>query len=1626
MGELNKSNDDGLSGMSGMTAYNRVDGEFYLHQMPLPDEQVVKQTIQGVVDEFIYTTEQVSLQSILKQNEPVKITETAYIGDTKSVFNKSNTAYSTDSSGNPINRIIIQGGAGSYDETLATNLSASVHDEIIGIAVSDVRPFLIKGLDVDYTAELINDKPSSDGYIKHLTPSGRTLIASIKSPSILTAAGGPSRILVYYDAIDLTGEVIAGTGLTPTQVNARIRPNHVESNQPYLVVKKTIPSGSTLFDILGTYRSLSDILLKPYSSPPPATASDVQLEIVAPGGVIEISTKDFKRPIKSHLLKSHGFDGSFPSPFINIENCVISVKDGVAGYGRPRQIQNTNTPDPTANPSHHIMTISSTIGENLSSYTGDTQTPASLARSTLQVFNILDNEITKDHHFILIAPANPNKYAVLDDFLSVSESTNPPNISIEIALISGRAEEFNTIIGNDGATLEIRGRSNLMDVTDSEVKRNLNLGESIPIKEIGDMGTPTVSITLGGVGQGGADAKAQRTEHESLKGWKDKVVSSGNVSVRNDKQTSTDYASTRALVELPLFPSMFFDVDNLYAESDGLTNGVHAFGKGFEIGIDCTMTAINRVQMQTYEARNSVDWGLNGESTIEIRNHLLLSKAVSPYSFALKAIQPKIQAVVTAGSDLTAGAANSFIQVDSVEAFVNDTLQGSDGIDRNAVTGVLGRSFYVIIGEGSVAPTAHPTLTYCTYHLARIHKIDAALNRLYVDVSFLRYPQNDEALNLSGSAPTATSKIFEGASVVMGGIIANALPAHTANLVVDWEDVNNHKVQLRTAMKGCLGLDYPITDWTGTTEHLGMGCLQWDVFNEWSQDNNRQLKEPIVVKSVATGLKGISQDGTGLTDVAIQNLNLREIAMKSEGSFEKAVDNLIRKINMAGHPDAMEITILDPLGTGGKERSPTSAYNSHLGYVRAFRGSPVESKDGETGGVSIVIHSTVPGATGRNFAVTLSNKSYYPYRPYQAFGHGGLLATNSRSYQLNSFPAPLPLGADGETYVPITTFTGAVHGPISHSHDPANAQRTYDGVGQIAKTYTKTSSVASLAQAYLWHVGHKKFEYIVVDGKAADYRMRSTGGGGVVRINGALASFEDLRINLDATTFDDDEMYLIGVKPYNEPDTFKEGFYQGATELTGIEVEFIYPLMDNEGILFFGGGHTGLVFDIGDGSSNDYSDFYKHPLSKGPTGFSGFQNLGMFGTASAVLDFTDLLNEDTLNEDTLRGFHHKTTFNSNNEPEGCLFYARLTNGLYGADEDISPTSITYTQDATTTREDLFNRKLRLTGTFAGYTNGVTQGVEVSPTGATIFAKLFGLGDVAALFNNNSGTIEAEHGEVKSFNPVGANWCVSSISGQGTGTGPIFHAIHNDGTTVGKPYGLHLGSETATTPPAIGEKKISVAITYPSALPFGSPVLTSVLAPAAVAGGTVVVYGTGFHFIMAGRKDGLSFLYMGHTAGITNPDTGAVEIGIFDYSPYLLNVQDEQYGAGGASPNSRSFFETETSGYAGGAADHPDVPAALQTIRDLDMATIGCALIGAPYVHFPTPITTQGGHPISPLTGYFTELASPLQTYGITAAGDGKNSAGPIHFSNHLSDVALWGRGLAFTEAQTWFASRSVW
>ena len=94
---------------------------------------------------------------------------------------------------------------------------------------------------------------------------------------------------------------------------------------------------------------------------------------------------------------------------------------------------------------------------------------------------------------------------------------------------------------------------------------------------------------------------------------------------------------------------------------------------------------------------------------------------------------------------------------------------------------------------------------------------------------------------------------------------------------------------------------------------------------------------------------------------------------------------------------------------------------SHMGYVRAHLGRVVE------GGYSIVIHSTVPGAQGRNFCLWMDNsRGQTPYRPEYLVGHGGRF----RNYWCqpdemtgeNMHPAPMPINRFGRPFAPITTL----------------------------------------------------------------------------------------------------------------------------------------------------------------------------------------------------------------------------------------------------------------------------------------------------------------------------------------------------------------------------------------------------------------------------------------------------------------------------------------------------------------------------------------------------------------------------------------------------------------------------
>jgi hypothetical protein len=95
---------------------------------------------------------------------------------------------------------------------------------------------------------------------------------------------------------------------------------------------------------------------------------------------------------------------------------------------------------------------------------------------------------------------------------------------------------------------------------------------------------------------------------------------------------------------------------------------------------------------------------------------------------------------------------------------------------------------------------------------------------------------------------------------------------------------------------------------------------------------------------------------------------------------------------------------------------------------------------------------------------------------------------------------------------------------------------------------------------------------------------------------------------------------------------------------------------------------------------------------------------------------------------------------------------------------------------------------------------------------------------------------------------------------------------------------------------------------------------------------------------------------------------------------------------------------------------------------MDMATIGCALIGAPFIDLSPLNITQGGTPCPPYVGYFDGLTAGTGTYGtIDASGTtGTNSAGPIHFAGYLSEVALWRRAITFNEASSLWAGRAIW
>ena len=1408
-------------GMGAVTAYNLIEGDFFLKMLPIPDEQVVKQTVQGIANTFDYVNEDVNIHTLIAENERVKVTESVFHGEISKVINKASTIGATDSgssSSNVFNRIVTEAGVGFYDNSLSQNVYASTRDEIVAIAVSNVKPFMLKGLDTDHTADFVNGSPTNDNYIRHLTPEDTSRIAIIDSPSVLISAGGPRQVQVHYNAIDLTGEVVAGTSLATAGVSTKFQPDHATGNAAYLVVSKTVPCGSAVFG----GRTLSDWLRRPYSGNQ-TDASAITLTVTAPGGLVSLPTSSFNDKPASHTLSSNPTGDITPSPFINIEDTVYGLGTGIGGYSIPKAIPSTNTPDDTSNSDYHIMHIVGGGGSNRKTHTDDKVTPSSFRRSNLSFMDVIDNELTGNANFVLVHPAKRTSFAMLDD---VSHSSNSPldvlQATVEKVLMRGRVEEITPQLGGEEESkVSIKGRSLLMDIIDHRSTRDFNLGQGTPVKEVGDLGTPTVTMTLGGLGQGGVDIQPVFAEHPFMPGWKDKIVGSGNASVRNDKQTSTYYASTRALTELPLFPSMFYDVDSLLASDNDARTPIPS-DKSFKMSIDCTM-AINRPEMRENESRFAVDWGQHSPvASLEVTDQLYDWLAAS--RTLVRCQRPSVQAVVTSYSSGT-------LNVDDASAFLKTT--GERGLEANCAD-----NFYVTIGEG-VLNSGYGIVAKAAYNNGTSLTITTSETWNPLDTS------SNESSNLGN--------IDAGMTVTLGGFIVVDTNTNVANdsspIILSIADISGIGTgetpfglsdrtlvaeELGESVKAIIGLnaDAVHADPNNSARILildgpNMEAFEWDVQSAHESANDRQSLHPILCRTSCLSLKGKKSDGSALEYVRPLDIDFNSIA-NTTSDFNVCVEEVIRRINMAGHPQAKNSaggSAFDPPAIFPVSATDTNT-GTHMGYVRAFVGTATESRDGESG-ISIVIHSTIPGASGRNFNVRLSNKTPYAYKPAQVVGYGAPITTNSRLYQTNSFAAPMPIGADGETFVPISTFKGAIAGSTL---DSANNLRSYNGLGGSFTVTTVSSPTAetllgasatnpdmtSPTLSAFNPSSDTDINHLAVSVTASDYikRITKTPGPlmkGVLRVKGALASFEGIDQQRTILTSDvvTNAFLIRNIVPYDSLTDFIELFYDSdGNAINGIEVELLYPGTEEEGIVYFGGGHTGVTFDISDGTSNDYSDDFLHHYSKGPTGFSGFQNLHEVSTASAVLDFTDITNNDTINENTLQGIHHRLK-EEGNSLKRCLLYARLdqevgyANTSYNQGQDLteaiyaSPLRVSRGKAATTVQsnyssgstlnvvdatdfESSGTNNAIAGGDFFTYTGKSTGGSPHTLTGVSGLAAVDAGVEVASIKTSDHATMDVQNGPAYSVDT--------------TSKGLDFHGLQTvathywTGSAVNKEYG----------------------------------------------------------------------------------------------------------------------------------------------------------------------------------------------------------------------------------------------
>ena len=175
---------DDIPGMCGLTTYNRVEGHFFLKQLPQPKLESVSRSVQGIADRFESQYEDPSIKSVVSQNEKVNVSEQVFVGEALSVITASKVAtYATVGTSITKHAIIAQGGDSFIDATYG-NVVSSSQDTMVAIAVEDIRPFSLKGFDTDEDAlfDLVEPtKATNENYVRHLTPEKESRIAVLET-----------------------------------------------------------------------------------------------------------------------------------------------------------------------------------------------------------------------------------------------------------------------------------------------------------------------------------------------------------------------------------------------------------------------------------------------------------------------------------------------------------------------------------------------------------------------------------------------------------------------------------------------------------------------------------------------------------------------------------------------------------------------------------------------------------------------------------------------------------------------------------------------------------------------------------------------------------------------------------------------------------------------------------------------------------------------------------------------------------------------------------------------------------------------------------------------------------------------------------------------------------------------------------------------------------------------------------------------------------------------------------------------------------------------------------------------------------------------------------------------------